>query len=46
MLHGFDFDHVVSTLLAHGWQQLLSDECAFILKDGDRVVWSELLAYM
>lgn len=29
-------DHVVSTLLSHGWQQLLSDKCAFILKDGDR----------
>ena len=33
------FDHVVMTLKSHGWQQLLSDQCVFYLKDSsDQIV--------
>ena len=32
------FDHVVSTLKSQGWQQLLSDQCTFILVDNGRIV--------
>ena len=32
------FDHVVSTLRSQGWQQLLSDQCTFILIDNGRIV--------
>ena len=32
------FDHVVSTLLSHGWHQLLSDRCTFILMEEGKIV--------
>eukprot|EP00435_Cladocopium_sp_Y103_P013234 s2397_g3.t1 len=32
------FDHVVGTLKSHTWQQLLSDQCTFILIDDGRTI--------